>query len=75
MLLNNRASYSSSITQRQWGLASALWIEVGTDDNNGGATTAETCRQSTSLETLIARRVTIGWVLRGVTIHDYRVVD
>jgi hypothetical protein len=47
------------------GSVSAPRIEVGTGDSVGGAAAAESCRRSTGLVTLAARRVTIGWVLQG----------
>jgi hypothetical protein len=64
MLLDSRASYSS-IVQCQWGSTSALQAEVGTRDNVRGAAAVESCRRSMGLVTSAARRVTIGWVLRG----------
>jgi hypothetical protein len=48
VLLDSRVSYSS-IARRQWGSASALWIEVGTGDSVGGAVVAESCRRSMGL--------------------------
>jgi hypothetical protein len=47
------------------GSTSVLRIEVRTGDSVGGPATVESCRRSTGLVTLTARRVTIGWVLRG----------
>jgi hypothetical protein len=35
VLLDNRASYSSSIARRQWGSTSTLWTEVETGDSIG----------------------------------------
>jgi hypothetical protein len=54
VLLDSRASYSSSITRRQWGSVSVLQTKVRTGDSVGGAVAVESCRRYTSLVTPIA---------------------
>jgi hypothetical protein len=44
MLLDSRATYSTSTARCQWGFMSALQIEVGTGDSVGGVAVAESCR-------------------------------
>jgi hypothetical protein len=64
--LDSRVSYVSSIARRQWGSASTLQTEVGTEDSVGGvAVAAKSCRQSTGMVTPATRRVTIRCVLWG----------
>jgi hypothetical protein len=64
MLLDSRATYSTSTVRCQWGFMSALQIEVGIRDCVGEVAVAESCRQPMGLVILAARRVTIGCVLR-----------